>query len=69
MSSVSASIWKTTPAMVEKWKSELVKDAVAEWLICETYNNGKAKDIQCNFCVSYEKEICFMPSYSDAFVE
>ena len=55
--------------MVEKWKSELVKDAVAEWLICETDNNGKAKDIQCNFCVSYEKEICLMPSYSDAFVE
>ena len=30
-SSVSASTRKTTPATVEKCKSEIVKDAVAEW--------------------------------------
>ena len=46
----------------------VVKDAVAEWLICEIGSNGKAKDLKCNFCVSYEKEIRLMPSYSNVFV-
>ena len=56
--------------MVE-WKSELVQHAVAEWLICETYSNDKEleiKDLKCNFCVSYEKEISFMPSSANPFV-
>ena len=68
MSSVSVSSRKTTPATVEKWKSELVKDAVAEWFVCETDSNNTAKDIKCNLCASYQKEICLMQSYSDAFV-
>ena len=47
-SSVSAFSRKTIPVIVERWKSELVQDAVAEWLICETKSNGKAKDLKCN---------------------
>ena len=43
----------------------VVIDAVAEWLICETDSNGKAKDL---ICVSYEKDIWLMLSYSNAFV-
>ena len=54
--------------MVEKWESEVVKNAVAKWLICETGSNSKARDLKCNVTVSYEKEIQLMPSYSNAFV-
>ena len=54
--------------MVEKWKSELVQNAVAKWLVCETGSNSKARNLKCNFSVSYEKEIQLMPSYSNAFV-
>ena len=68
LSSVSASNQKTIPATVEKSKSELVTDAVAKWLICKTDNNGKAKDLKCNFSISYGKEIHLMPSYSNPFV-
>ena len=57
LSSVSASSPKTIPATVEKWKSELVKDTVAEWLICETDSNGEARDLKFNFHVSCEKDI------------
>ena len=39
LSSVSTTSWKTTPAIVEKWKEEQAKHAVAEWLICETDSN------------------------------
>ena len=37
-------------------------------LICETDSNDKTKDLKCNFCVSNEKEMHLMPSYSDAFI-
>ena len=40
-------------------------DALAERLICEIDSNGKAKDL---ICVSYEKDIRLMPSYSNPFV-
>ena len=43
--------------MVEKWKSELVKNAVAEWLTCETDNYGKAKDLKCNLSLILEENM------------
>ena len=49
-------------------KSELVKDTVSEWLICEADSNGKAIHLKCNFCISMRNKFCLMPSYSNAFV-
>ena len=49
-------------------KSELVKDAVGEWLICEADSNDKAIHLKCNFCISMKNKFCLMTSYSNAFV-
>ena len=66
-SSVSASSWKTTPTTIEKWKLELVKDAVDKWPVSKLTAMVRPK-ISSVTSVSCMRKISLLPSYSDAFV-
>lgn len=60
---------KVSASTVEKWKSEMTKYNVAEWLTYETDSNGKARNLKCKVCIMYEKRICNLPNFSDMFIK
>ena len=52
-------------ATVERWKSELAKYNVSEWLECTVDGKGKVNKMKCKFCISYEDKINDMPNFSN----
>ena len=54
---------------VEKWKSEMTKYNVAEWLLYETDSQGKARNLKCKFCIMFKEKICNLPNFSDIFIK
>lgn len=63
----------TTPRSVsrqtaEKWKSELAKYYVHEWLTYTVDKSSNATDLKCKYCITYEKDIKDIDGFNNQYI-